>query len=279
MSSPRARRLLVRGVSHLFLFAIALTAFYPFFVMIISSTHNHFNIMTTINILPGNSLGDNWERLTRHINIFRGTANSLVIAISATILQNYFTLMGGYAFSKFLFKGRSGMFAFVVIMMMIPGQISIIGFFHTVRQMGLINSYIPLIIPGIANSFAVFFYKQYLDGALPNEMIEAAVMDGCREINIFHQIVLPLAKPALVVQGVLIFIGSWNSYLTPLIILNDRDRMTLPLLIATVRDANHAEVGAQYLGMLISIIPIVIIFCFSSKVIMERISIGAAVKG
>ena len=145
--------------------------------------------------------------------------------------------------------------------------------------MNLLNSYIPLVIPTIANCFAVFFYKQFMDGAIPNELLEAAVMDGCGELKMYHRIVLPLMLPALVTQGVMTFIGSWNSYLNPLIILNDKEKFTLPLMIATVRDSTHADYGAQYVGMLVSVIPMVIVFCFASRVIMEKISIGAAVKG
>ena len=118
-----------------------------------------------------------------------------------------------------------------------------------------------------------------MDSGVPNELIEAAYADGCKETAIFHKIVLALMRPALVTQGVMSFIGSWNSYLTPLIILNDKKKMTLTLLIATVRDATHADYGAQYVGMLISVIPLVIVFCLSSKIIMEKISLGAAVKG
>lgn len=162
---------------------------------------------------------------------------------------------------------------------MLPGQLGIIGFYKEVQSMNLLNSYFTLIVPTIANCFAVFFYKQYLDGALPNELLEAAIVDGCKELRIFHKIVLPLMIPALVTQGVMTFIGTWNSYLTPLIILNDKKKLTLPLMIATVRDATHADYGAQYVGMLVSVIPMVIVFCFTSKIIMEKISIGAVVKG
>ena len=166
-----------------------------------------------------------------------------------------------------------------MVAMMLPGQLGIIGFYKEIQALNLLNSYFTLIVPTIANCFAVFFYKQYLDGGLPNELLEAAVVDGCGELKIFHRIVIPLMVPALVTQGVMTFIGNWNSYLTPLIILNDKKKMTLPLMIATVRDSTHADYGAQYVGMLVSVIPMVIVFCFASRIIMEKISIGAAVKG
>lgn len=275
----KLKRFAARGAAYLFAIAIAVAAFYPFFVMIISSTHDNYNIVAKINILPGDNLKENFARLTENIDLYRGIINSLLLAVVMTVIQNYFTAMAAYAFSKFNFRGKNALFAVVMVAMMLPGQLGIIGFYKEIQAMNLLNSYIPLIVPSVANCFAVFFYKQYIDGALPNELLEAAIIDGCRELKIFHKIVLPMVVPALVTQGVMTFIGSWNSYMTPLIVLNDQKKMTLPLMIATVRDATHADYGAQYVGMLVSVIPLVIIFCFASKVITEKISIGAAVKG
>lgn len=275
----KIKRFISRGLIYLFAILVAVVAFYPFFVMIISSTHDNYNIVARINILPGTHLKENFERLTQNIDLYRGIINSLILAAAVTIIQNYFTMMAAYAFSKYNFKGKNFLFSVVLVAMMLPGQLGIIGFYKEIQALKLLNSYFTLIVPTIANCFAVFFYKQYIDGALPNELIEAAIMDGCGELTIYHKLVLPLVIPALVTQGVMTFIGTWNSYLTPLIVLNDKKKFTFPLMIATVRDATHADYGAQYVGMLVSIIPMVIVFCFASKIIMEKISIGAAVKG
>ncbi len=275
----KIKRFISRGLIYLFAILVAVVAFYPFFVMIISSTHDNYNIVARINILPGTHLKENFERLTQNIDLYRGIINSLILAAAVTIIQNYFTMMAAYAFSKYNFKGKNFLFSVVLVAMMLPGQLGIIGFYKEIQALKLLNSYFTLIVPTIANCFAVFFYKQYIDGALPNELIEAAIMDGCGELTIYHKLLLPLVIPALVTQGVMTFIGTWNSYLTPLIVLNDKKKFTLPLMIATVRDATHADYGAQYVGMLVSIIPMVIVFCFASKIIMEKISIGAAVKG
>ena len=275
----KIKRFISRGLIYLFAILVAVVAFYPFFVMIISSTHDNYNIVARINILPGTHLKENFERLTQNIDLYRGIINSLILAAAVTIIQNYFTMMAAYAFSKYNFKGKNFLFSVVLVAMMLPGQLGIIGFYKEIQALKLLNSYFTLIVPTIANCFAVFFYKQYIDGALPNELIEAAIMDGCGELTIYHKLVLPLVIPALVTQGVMTFIGTWNSYLKPLIVLNDKKKFTLPLMIATVRDATHADYGAQYVDMLVSIIPMVIVFCFASKIIMEKISIGAAVKG
>lgn len=279
LMASKMKKIIARTVVYLFAVAVAITAFYPFYVMIISATHDNYNIVAKINLLPGKQLAANYARLTQNIALYRGIFNSVILAVAVTVVQNYFTTMAAYAFSKFHFKGRNALFGVVMVAMMLPGQLGIIGFYKEIQAMNLLNSYFTLIIPTIANCFAVFFYKQYLDGALPNELLEAAIVDGCGELRIFHKIVIPLMIPALVTQGVMTFIGTWNSYLTPLIVLNDKKKLTLPLMIATVRDATHADYGAQYVGMLVSVIPMVIVFCFTSKIIMEKISIGAAVKG
>ncbi len=279
LTASKMKKYVARTVVYLFAIAVAVTAFYPFFVMIISATHDNYNIVAKINVLPGNQLAVNYARLTQNIELYRGIFNSVILAVAVTAVQNYFTAMAAYAFSKFEFKGRNVLFGVVMVAMMLPGQLGIIGFYKEIQALNLLNSYFTLIVPTIANCFAVFFYKQYLDGGLPNELLEAAVVDGCGELKIFHRIVIPLMVPALVTQGVMTFIGNWNSYLTPLIVLNDKKKMTLPLMIATVRDSTHADYGAQYVGMLVSVIPMVIVFCFASRIIMEKISIGAAVKG
>ena len=279
LTASKMKKYAARIVVYLFAIAVAVTAFYPFFVMIISATHDNYNIVAKINVLPGNQLAVNYARLTQNIELYRGIFNSVILAVAVTAVQNYFTAMAAYAFSKFEFKGKNVLFGVVMVAMMLPGQLGIIGFYKEIQALNLLNSYFTLIVPTIANCFAVFFYKQYLDGGLPNELLEAAVVDGCGELKIFHRIVIPLMVPVLVTQGVMTFIGNWNSYLTPLIILNDKKKMTLPLMIATVRDSTHADYGAQYVGMLVSVIPMVIVFCFASRIIMEKISIGAAVKG
>lgn len=279
VSSILFRRNLLRFLANLFCFLVAILAFYPFFVMVISASHDNFNIMSRINVLPGTKLVENYQRLTRNINIFSGIKNSLFLSVCVTLVETYFAVMAAYAFSKFQFRFRSFLFGVVLVFMMLPGQIGIIGFYKEVQAMHLMNSYLPLIVPSIANCFAVFFYKQYMDTSLPSELIEAAIIDGCREIDIFHRLVIPIMRPAMVTQAVLTFIGTWNSYLNPLILLNDKSKFTLTLLIATVRDATHADYGAQYLGMVISVIPTIVIYCFGSKTIMEKITVGAAVKG
>lgn len=273
------KRNLSRTLTYVFLIVTALVAFFPFYVMVISSTHNNYNITTQMNILPGGQFMVNYERLTQNLNIWRGFFNSMIIATSSTVLNLFFTALAAYAFSKYRFKGRNVLFSIILVAMMIPGQIGIVGFFKEMNDLNLLNTYIPLILPSIANCFGVFFFKQYLDGTLPDEILEAAHMDGCKEFRVFHTIVLPIMVPALVTQGVLSFIGNWNSYMNPLIILRETAKQPLTVLIATVKSAYGSDFGAQYVGILISVIPLIIIFCCASNLIMDKISVGSAIKG
>ena len=147
----KVKKYVLRAIVYIFTFSIATVCFYPFFVMIISSTHDNYNIVAAINILPGKFLKTNYERLTENINLFRGASNSLFIAVCATVVQLYFTAMAAYAFAKFNFKGKKFLFAVVMVAMMLPGQLGIIGFYKEIQQLKLLNSYIPLIIPSISN--------------------------------------------------------------------------------------------------------------------------------
>jgi multiple sugar transport system permease protein len=277
----KIRKIVVRILIYTFLIAIALSAFFPFYTMIISSTHDNFNITARVNLLPGGQFIINYKRLTANLNIWRGFLNSLIISCCVTVIELYFVALAGYTFAKFRFKGRNTLFSIVLVAMMIPGQVGVIGFFKQMSDIHLLNSYIPLIVPSVANCFGVFFFKQYLDGSLPDEILEAAYIDGCKELTSYHRIVLPIMAPALVTQGVMTFIGSWNSYMNPLIILRETSKMTLPVLIASIKSkqGSSADYGAQYVGILLSVVPLVIIFSLSSKLIMDKISIGSVIKG
>lgn len=276
----RMRTKVAHGILYGFLFVVTIVTLFPFLTMLISSTHNNYRIATTFNILPGTHFMENYARLTQNLDIWRAMLNSAFLASTSTALGLYFTSLAAYAFSKISFKGKNIMFTMVLVFMMIPGQLSMIGFYKQMVDLRLINSYIPLILPSIAGSFSVFFFKQYLDGALPNEIIEAAIIDGCTEIRIHHVITLPLMVPALATQGVINFIGHWNSYVNPLIILNETKKMPIAPTIAAIKSgAGTADYGAQYVGILLSVLPIVIIFSFCSGLILDKVSIGSAIKG
>ena len=261
-------------------FLIMLTAIclIPFYIMIIDSTHTNGEIASKLWILPGTALLDNYRRLISTVPIWRGFFNSLFIAVSTTIVSGYFSALTAYGFSRYRFKGNKVLFAIVLGSMMIPMQLGFIGFYQLIREMHLLNSYIPLIIPSIANASSVFFIKGYTDSAVNLSLIEAARIDGCNEFSIFNKIALPLIMPSIATMSIFTFIGTWNSYLTPLILITDMDKYTLPIMQVVARGVYKTEFGAIYTCIAISVIPIMIAFAFLSKKIIGGLTIGG-VKG
>ncbi|MDP9352370.1 MAG: carbohydrate ABC transporter permease [Chloroflexota bacterium] len=257
------------------LIALAAACLLPFYSMIISSTHENNDISTKLLLLPGDSFLENYRRLIGTINIWRGFLQSLLVALSSTVLALYFSALAGYGFAKYPFRGRQYMFAFVLGTMMIPGQLGIIGFFKLMGNFNMLNTYWPLILPSIANAFAIFFLRQVSDSSVPNELLDSARIDGASELQIFHRLALPMLTPSLATLGIFLFISKWNSFLEPLIIIFDNEKQTLPVMVAMTQGQFATDYGAQYVGIVIAVIPIVIFFALASRRVISGITAGA----
>ena len=266
-----------KSLIYLALILLAVICLLPFLMMMVNATRNGNEIMTSFTLIPGSSLKDNWSVVSDFFNIFRGILNSIIVAVPATLLTAYCSAMTAYALAIYKFKGRNVLFAVILLFMMIPAQLGLLGFYDLVSFLHLINSYIPLIVPAIASPGIVFFLKQYVESVLPPALLEAARIDGAGELYIFHRIVLPIMAPGIATMSIGAFIGNWNSYLTPMIILTKKEKFTLPVLIATLNSSTDivANQGATYLAVAISVIPILIVFCFCSKYIISSISAGS----
>lgn len=266
-----------KAIIYICLIILAVTCLVPFLFMIINSTRSGREIMTSFTLIPGNSLLDNWEKVFNYFNLFLGFWNSLKIAVPSTILGAYFSALTAYAMAVYKFKGQNVMFYTIVIFMMIPGQLGLLGFYNLVSTLKLIDSYIPLIIPAIASTGTVFFLRQYILSVMPMSLLEAGRIDGGKELYMFHRIALPIMAPGIATMAIGGFIGSWNSYLVPLILLNSPEKFPLPVMISSLSaDLDIASnQGATYLAVAISIIPIMIVFCFCSKYIISSISAGS----
>jgi multiple sugar transport system permease protein len=265
-----------KTIIYICLILLAAACLLPFLLMMINSTRSGVEITTGFTFIPSTHLKENWEQLFDYMNLFRGMGNSLLIAIPATILSGYFSSITAYAMAIYKFKGNKIIFGVIVVFMMIPAQLSLIGFYNLCMTLKLIDSYIPLIVPAIAAPGTVFFLRQYVQATLSPALLEAARIDGAKEIGIFHKIVLPIMMPGIATMSIGAFIGNWNNYLVPLILLNTPSKMTLPVMISTLRAATNlqANQGAIYLGVAISVLPILIAFCFFSKYIISSISAG-----
>lgn len=263
---------------YLFLILVAATCVIPFYSMIISATHANSEIARRLLFWPGSQLAENYMRLIGSVNIWRGFFNTIFISSTFTVINVYFAALGGYGFSKYNFKYRNALFMIVLGTMMIPGQLGIIGFYKLMDVLHLLNTYWPLILTGIRDAFGIFLMRQIADSAVPTEMIESGRIDGCGELRIFHRLVMPLMGPGLATLGIFTFIGKWNDFLTPMIILFDNDLQTLPVMIASLRSQFSSDFGAQYVGIAISIVPILVFFSVMSKRIISGVAAGA-VKG
>ena len=247
----------------------------PFYSMIITSTHANADIARKLLLTPGERFMENYQRLIDVVPIWRGFLNSVFITTVATILGLYFSALSGYGFSKYQFKGNAFLFACVLATMMVPGQLGIVGFFRLMNMFGLLNTYWPLILPAISNAFALFFFKQVADSSVPKEIMESGRIDGCKELQIFHRLALPLMGPSLATMGIFMFIGKWNEFLQPMIILFDGELQTLPVMIASVQSQFNVDYGAQYVGIVISIVPVLIVFAAFSRQIISNVMAGA----
>jgi len=218
----------------------------------------------------------NWGVLTgRGFQIWQGFGNSAFVAICTTVLAVYFSAMTAYGLHVYRFKGRAVLWSVILVIIMLPATLSIIGFVQFVSMIKLRDSYIPLIIPSIASAGTVLFLRQYMTSAISVELIDAARIEGADEYRIFNSISLPVMLPALAAQSIFIFVGAWNSFITPSVLISTQSKYTLPLLVRDLAgNIYRAEVGAIYLGVAISLIPIILFYAFMSRYIISGITMG-----
>ena len=266
-----------KGILYFLLILLAAACLFPFLLMMVNATRSGSEIVTSFTLIPSTHTRENWEQVFKYFNLFKGMWNSVKVAVPATLLTAYFSALTAYALAMYKFKGSNVIFAVILIFMMIPGQLSLIGFYNLCTKLHLVNTYIPLIIPAIAAPGTVFFLRQYVMSVMPPSLIEAARIDGARELYIFHRIAIPIMSPGIATMSIMGFIGSWNAYLMPMIILNKNEKFTLPVMMATLRSSTDitANQGAIYLAVAISVIPILLVFAFFSKYIISSIAAGA----
>lgn len=271
-----------RLISYISLIFLTIVCLFSFYILLINSTKNHVDIMRSFSIVPGKAFIRNFKNLLADPNlpVMRGIFNSFVVASGTAILTTYFSSLTAYAIHAYAFKGKKFVFTFILMIMMVPAQVSALGFLRLIRGMDLLNNYIPLIVPGIAAPVVFFFMKQYMDSALPIEIVEAARIDGSSEFRGFNTIVLPIMKPAIAVQMIFAFTNSWNNYFIPSLILKEKDMKTVPVLIAMLRSADFLkfDMGKVYMMISLSILPVILIYIFLSKSIVQGIALGS-VKG
>ena len=271
-----------RTLCYIVLILLAILCLFSFYVLVINTTRSHPDIQKGFSLLPGRSFFNNLKNLLGDANlpVLSGMFNSLVVAGGSALLSVYFSALTAYAIHAYNFRLKNLAFTIIMVIMMVPTQVSALGFVDQMSRMRLMNSFIPLIVPSIASPVVFFFIKQYMDSVLPIELVEAARIDGAHEFRIFNQIVLPLMKPAIAVQAIFTFVSSWNNYFIPSLIINRDSKKTLPILIAQLRSADFLkfDMGKVYMMLGCAILPVIIVYLCLSKFIVRGVTLGG-VKG
>ena len=270
-----------RVISYIVLVIISILCLFWFYILFINATRSHAELTKGFTLLPSTFLGRNlYNVLHGTLPVARGLLNSVIVSGSCAVLTTYFSAMTAFAIHAYRFKGREAIFTFVLAIMMIPTQVTALGFVQLMTSWGLMDNFIPLIVPSVAAPVVFFYMKQSMDATLPASLMEAARIDGAGEMRIFNTIVIPLMKPAIAVQAIFAFVSAWNNYFQPALILHDNNMKTLPILIAQLRGADFLkfDMGQVYAMIAFSIFPVIIVYLFLSKYIVGGTTAGA-VKG
>ena len=282
-------------IRYVVLIFLAIICIFPFYIMIVNATHSHGEI--TRGLFFGDTLLQRLKTIwlgkyfiynlknalsDGSLPIVSALLNSLIIAAGTAVCSTYFSCLTAYAIHAYDFKGRKFLATFILAVMMIPTQVSALGFFDLMKALHLLNNFVPLIIPAIAAPVVYFFMLQYMQSSLPLEIVEAARIDGSNEFRTFNSIVLPIMKPAIAVQAIFCFVASWNNYFTPNLIIDSRHPKlwTLPIVIANLRraDYNSFDNGKIYMMVFLSIVPVIVVYIFLSRYIIQGVAVGS-VKG
>ena len=280
----RARRQLKlsRFVVYLILIFLSVLSLFSFYMLIVNASRSNADLQGGFRLLPSNyffkNLKNAWTDAS--INVPRGMLNSFIIAACTAVLSTYFSALTAYGIHAYDFKLKKLAFTFIMAVMVIPNQVSAVGFYQMCVKLGWTNNYLPLILPGVAAPIVFFYMKQYMESVLPMEIVDAARVDGSGEFRTFNTIILPMLKPALAVQLIFTFVESWNNYFMPALLLDKAEMKTVPLMIAQLRSADYSkfDMGKVYMFILLAILPVVVVYIFLSKSIIKGVTAGS-VKG
>ncbi len=276
------KNLVIKSVIYfVFLAILALICILPIYILVINATRTSTAIVNGVSFIPSTHLFENLKELITEpsykFDAFTGFRNSFIISASATFLSIFFSCLTAYGLSVYDFRLKGPAYTFVISVMMIPMQVTSVGFLQFMNNIGLTNTYIPLIVPAIAAPPIVFFMRQYMKSSFPLEIVEASRIDGCGEFRTFLQIGMPIMKPAVAVQSIFAFIANWNNFYMPSMILVSRkeSQLTLPMLISIISTNDKmSDYGVIYAAIALSIVPLVIVYLLCSKFIIAGVALG-----
>lgn len=282
VKKSRSTLTLRRAIAYTILILLSALSLFSFYVLFINATRGHYDIQKGFSFLPGRALLANLNNVmsSSEMPVLRGMLNSFIVATGSAALSVYFSTLTAYGIHAYRFKGNNTAFKFILLIMMVPTQVSALGFISLMNSWGLRNSFVPLIVPTIAAPMTFFFMKQYMESNLPLEIIEAARIDGSGEFATFNRIVLPMTKPAIAVQTIFTFVANWNNYFIPSLLIDDKTMKTLPILMAQLRSADWLkfDLGQVYMLIALAILPVVLVYLCLSRFIVGGVALGG-VKG
>ena len=264
--------------AHIVLILLSFMCLFFFYVLIINATRSHGDLQKGFSALPGKYFLENLKNVANDgsFPMFRGILNSVIVSSCSAALCTYFSSLTAYGLYAYEFKARKVAFTFIMAILVMPTQVTAMGFLRLVTKMGLYDSLLPLIIPSIASPAVFYFMYSYLQSSLPLSLVEAARIDGSGEFHTFNRIVIPIMKPGIAVQAIFTFVGSWNNYFVPALIIQSKSKMTVPILIATLRGADYMnfDMGKIYMMITVAIVPIIVVYLLLSKYIIAGVTLG-----
>ncbi|SDY43515.1 multiple sugar transport system permease protein [Ruminococcaceae bacterium YAD3003] len=279
-SSIKRNDIILKVVIYIVSIIFSIMTLFPFVMMFANAFKSTYEVqqstLTLWSAHPFQNLAKNWQVInSKDFHPFVGFLNSFIVATCSTVLNVYFSCLTAYAIQAYEWKFRDAFNGMIMAIMMIPGTVTMIGFYQAVYKLGLVNKLSMLILPSIAAPMVVFFMRQYLQASLSMEIVQSARIDGAGEFRIFNQIVIPLMKPAIATQAIFAYVGSWNNLFMPLILLTDKNKKTLPVMISLLNgDIYRTEYGAIYLGLFVTVLPLIVVYAFLSKYIVEGVALG-----
>jgi multiple sugar transport system permease protein len=272
--NPRLARALINGL----LVGGTLVALFPLLWMLsVSFMHSGEAAALPAPLLPAHATLENYRELFLRAGMGRYLLNSLLVAGAITVLSLSVNLMAGYAFAKLAFAGRERLFQLLLGALVIPAQVTMLPLFLLLKYLGLVNSYAGVVMPAMATVFGIFLVRQYVRG-VPDELIEAARIDGAGELRVFLQIVLPLLKPIVVTLAIFTFLAAWNDFMWPLIVLTGQEHYTLPIGLASLAREHAQDTELMMAGSVITVLPVIVLFLSMQRYYLEGLLLGS-VKG
>lgn len=269
-----------RTLKEIFCLILCIMSLVPFIILFVNATRTSDAIKSGISLIPGGNMMVNWANFQEkqngmQLSVFGAMINSFIIAVPSTLLSVYFSTLTAYGIQVYDFKLKKAAWSFILAVMIVPNTIAIIGFYRFMLNLGLIDTYVPLIVPSVAAPTVVFFMKQYMESTFSKEIVEAARIDGSGEFHTFNRIAVPLMKPAIATQAIFCFVASWNNLFMPTMLLTSDKKKTLPLFVQMLRsDRFKTDYGVLYIGLAITVLPIFVVYFFLARYIVAGVTLG-----